>query len=183
MTGEATVLLAAVAAPEEDSSRLAGLFERHHERLYRLARRLSRNADAARDLTQDTFVRAARHLSRVPAGASSEEAWLVRVMVNISRDGWRQRANRAKYEGEVAALHPLPTADPEAAVIARTVVWDALAMLPPRRRAAIVLYELEGESIPAIARLLGIAQVTVRWHLSIGRRDLAAAIRGRRDRR
>jgi hypothetical protein len=37
-------------------------------------------------------------------------------------------------------------------------------------------------AIPAIARLLGVAAVTVRWHLSIGRRELAAAVDGRRER-
>jgi DNA-directed RNA polymerase specialized sigma24 family protein len=36
-------------------------------------------------------------------------------------------------------------------------------------------------AIPAIARLLGVAAVTVRWHLSIGRRELAAAVDGTRD--
>ena len=49
----------------------------------------------------------------------------------------------------------------------------------PGRRAIIVLYEIEGATIPAIARLLGVAAVTVRWHLSIGRRELAAAVDGR----
>ena len=38
-------------------------------------------------------------------------------------------------------------------------------------------YELEGAAIPEIARMLRIAPVTVRWHLSAGRRDLARAIR------
>jgi DNA-directed RNA polymerase specialized sigma24 family protein len=42
----------------------------------------------------------------------------------------------------------------------------------------VILYEIEGVAIPAIARLLGVAAVTVRWHLSIGRRELAAAVNG-----
>jgi hypothetical protein len=41
----------------------------------------------------------------------------------------------------------------------------------------VILYELEGTGIPAIAQLLGVAPVTVRWHLSRGRRELAAVIR------
>jgi predicted transcriptional regulator len=39
-----------------------------------------------------------------------------------------------------------------------------------------VLYELEGKTIPAIATLLGVTAVTVRWHLSRGRKDLARII-------
>jgi RNA polymerase sigma factor (sigma-70 family) len=61
-------------------------------------------------------------------------------------------------------------------LIARTAVWQALDILPPRRRAIIVMYELEGLAIPAIASLLGISAITVRWHLSKGRRELTAAL-------
>ena len=39
------------------------------------------------------------------------------------------------------------------------------------------MHELEGLTIPAIASLLGISAVTVRWHLSMGRRDLARALK------
>jgi DNA-directed RNA polymerase specialized sigma24 family protein len=42
----------------------------------------------------------------------------------------------------------------------------------------VVLYELEGTAIPAIAKLLGVTAVTVRWHLSRGRRELAGIIQG-----
>jgi len=76
-------------------------------------------------------------------------------------------------------MFAIPTAapaDPEAALIARTLVWRALRRLSPRRRAALVMYELEGTSIQEIARLLGVSAVTVRWHLSRGRRELATLI-------
>jgi RNA polymerase sigma-70 factor (ECF subfamily) len=68
--------------------------------------------------------------------------------------------------------------DPESAIVARSVVWQALAALDPRRRAILVMHELEGSPVDAIARLLGVTSVTVRWHLSKGRRQLAAAVRG-----
>jgi DNA-directed RNA polymerase specialized sigma24 family protein len=45
-------------------------------------------------------------------------------------------------------------------------------MLPPRRRAVVVMHELEGLPISMIASQLGISTITVRWHLSAGRRDL-----------
>ena len=74
------------------ADRLGVLFDAHHQRLYRLARRMSGSADEARDLVQDTFLRAARAPESVPWGASAEEAWLVRVLVNLCRDRWRQTA-------------------------------------------------------------------------------------------
>ena len=48
-----------------------------------------------------------------------------------------------------------------------------------RRRAVLVMYELEGATIPTIARTLGVTVVTVRWHLSRGRREMASRIRAR----
>jgi len=53
-----------------------------------------------------------------------------------------------------------------------------MATLAPRRRAIVILYELEGTAIGDIASLLGVSPVTVRWHLSRGRRELARAVRG-----
>src|SRR5262245_2228612 len=93
MTGQ-TVVLSRTARSEPASleDRLTALFDAHHRRLYRLARRLSPNADEARDLVQDTYVRAAEKLPTVPEGPSAEEAWLVRVLVNLCRDRWRSRA-------------------------------------------------------------------------------------------
>ncbi|HYM26191.1 MAG TPA: sigma-70 family RNA polymerase sigma factor, partial [Vicinamibacterales bacterium] len=71
----------------------------------------------------------------------------------------------------------------EDALIARSDVWRALDTLTAHRRAILILYELEGATIPSIASMLGVAPVTVRWHLSRGRRQLAAAIRGANEAR
>lgn len=170
--------MAATGSTDIDSDRLGALFDAHHQRLYRLARRLSRSADDARDLVQETFLRAARAPSSVPRDAPHDEAWLVRVLVNLCRDRWRQAQTRRRLDTSTAASSAPAAIDPESATVARSVVWRALAMLDPRRRAVIVMHELDGEPIDAIARLLGVTAVTVRWHLSRGRRQLAAIIRG-----
>ena len=95
----------------------------------------------------------------------------MRVLVNICRDRWRQAAVRRAHQPVMAERSPC--VHPESALIARSLVWQALEQLPPRRRAVLILYELEGTAIPAIARLLGVTAVTVRWHLSVGRREMA----------
>jgi RNA polymerase sigma-70 factor (ECF subfamily) len=177
MTGEAALAATAGITPADAAERLGNLFDTHHERLYRLARRLSRNADDARDLVQETFLRAARSAGSVPSGAVHEEAWLVRVLINICRDRWRQTANRARLDPLRTATQPLRRTDPESALIARSLVWAALDTLTPRRRAVLVMYELEGATIPAIASILGVTVVTVRWHLARGRREMASRIR------
>jgi RNA polymerase sigma-70 factor (ECF subfamily) len=151
------------------------MFDAHHQRLFRLARRLSPTADEARDLVQETFLRAARSEAAIPEG--KEEPWLVRVLVNIKRDDWRRAAAKKRIDPEGAAYAVRAgMSDHETALIAKTTVWRALEQLPPRRRAIIVMYELEGASIAEIARLLGVGAVTIRWHLSVGRRELARVI-------
>ncbi len=169
--------MASASAPAE---RLATLFDNHYGRLYRLARRLVSCRDDALDLVQETFLRAARSPDAVPVGARSEEAWLVRVLVNIRRDQWRHAAvcdrfsrNANASGGDTAGFG----CDPEPAIIARTTVWKALDLLAPRRRAVVVMCELEGLDISSIASLLGVSSITVRWHLSRGRRELARVIK------
>jgi RNA polymerase sigma factor (sigma-70 family) len=162
-----------VASDTREPPRLGQLFEAHHHRLYRLARRLVSSAEEARDLVQDTFLRAARSPQSVPSGMPSEEAWLVRVLVNLCRDRWRKRAVEKRFQERHAADEPERTAPhSESALIAQTLIWRALRELAPRRRAVVVLHELDGEGIREIAQLLGIAAVTVRWHLSQGRAQL-----------
>lgn len=165
-----------VASRLTPADRVAALFDEHHGRLYRLARRLTGNVDDALDLVQETFLKAARSPSSVPMGARHEEAWLVRVLINIRRDQWRRAAVRTRYlEGMRRSARV--TDGQDARLIARATVWRALDALTPRRRAVIVLHELEGLTPSAIASLLGISAVTVRWHLSRGRRELARVIR------
>jgi RNA polymerase sigma factor (sigma-70 family) len=174
MMSEAVLMPSAADTSRPDAGeRLGRLFDAHHDRLYRLARRMSGSAEAARDAVQDTFLRAARSPQLVPDGMPHEEAWLVRVLVNICRDEWRKRDVRRR-----AAHHLAPGREDssEAALIARATIQHALQALPPRRRAILVMYELEGAAIPAIAALLGIRAVTVRWHLSVGRTELARLI-------
>ena len=177
MTAE-TAVAVEVPGVMTDADRLGALFDAHHQRLYRLARRLSRTPEDGRDLVQETFLRAARAPGSIPAGAGSDEAWLVRVLVNLARDRWRQRARRERLHVH-EAIDPPPAADPESALVARSVIWHALDALSPRRRAVLVMYELEGVGIDVIARTLGLTRVTVRWHLSIGRRQMAKTIAGR----
>jgi RNA polymerase sigma-70 factor (ECF subfamily) len=159
----------------EQADRLSALFSAHADRLYRLGRRLVPNADDALDLVQETFLRAARSPRSVPSDPSEAEAWLVRVLVNIRRDQWRKETVRARRPPVSSGV--TNDADPERALVARDIVWKALDRLSPRRRAIVVLAELEDLSIQAIASLLGISAVTVRWHLARGRRELARCLR------
>jgi RNA polymerase sigma-70 factor, ECF subfamily len=169
-----------MASASIPADRLTVLFDTHYGRLYRLARRLVPRRDDALDLVQETFLRAARSPDAVPVGARNEEAWLVRVLVNIRRDQWRHAAvcDRFSPNPNVGGSETAGFAcDSESAIIARTTVWKALDLLPPRRRAVLIMYELEDLDISSIASQLGVSSITVRWHLSRGRRELACVIK------
>jgi len=153
-------------------ARLAALFDSHYPRLYRLARRLVPTVDDALDLVQETFVKAARASAPVPAGEKAEEAWLVRILINIQRDEWRKAKVRSRTNSEA-----VQSRNPESAWVARTAIWQALDRLPPRRRAIVVMHELEDRDVSEIASQLAISSITVRWHLAAGRRELSHVLR------
>jgi RNA polymerase sigma-70 factor, ECF subfamily len=180
MTANPAVALPAdPAGPVGDipRERLAALFDAHEDRLYRLARRLTGSADEARDLVQDTFFKAARSLKSIPAGtAEKEAAWLVQVLVNIRRDQWRRASVRARKASLLRASGAIYPATLESALITKRAVWAALDVLHPRRRAIVVMHEMEGMSRTAIASCLGISTITVGWHLSMARRELKSLL-------
>jgi len=159
--------------PRESRSteRLGELFDAHHARLYALAMRMSRDPEEARDLLQDTFLRAARRRSSIPAAERAAEAWLVQVLVNLCRDRWRRLKVR-RDAGPAPRWSLEQPDDPEALEDARASVRRALAMLKPKTRAIVIMHEIEGRSRADIAALLGMREVTVRWHLSTGRSRL-----------
>ncbi len=179
-TSTAAIMSPTMPIEADAGEQIGELFDRHHERLYRLARRLSPDPEEARDLVQEVFLRAARRPGSIPVDTTAGEAWLVTVMVNLCRDRQRRRVVRDRAR---SSPRPATTvqSDPESAAVARATVQKALRRLTPKRRAVIVLHELEGEPVPRIARLLRMAHVTVRWHLSLGRRELAAVLVERGD--
>jgi RNA polymerase sigma factor (sigma-70 family) len=179
MNGESAVVSPVDARFDDRSERLTALFDAHEDRLYRLARRLTPSADDAHDLVQDTFLRTATSWRSVPDGFAKEEAWLVRVLVNIRRDQWRKTAVRKRSAATLRVEATTYPSNAESALIAKRSVWAALDVLQPRRRAIVIMHELEGMNLSTIASSLGISGMTVRWHLSMGRRDLKQVLASR----
>jgi RNA polymerase sigma factor (sigma-70 family) len=86
------------------------------------------------------------------------------------------RTHDRRYDDEQGPSSAVRT-DPEAALVAHTAVWSALETLPPRRRSIVLMRELEGLTVNDIASVLGITSITVRWHRSRGRRELARILK------
>lgn len=159
----------------EPEDRLATLFDRRHQPLFRLALRMTADREEARDLVQEAFLRAARDRSRIPTAEGEAEAWLVRIVINLCRDRRRRTRVRKAAQAELIWRHE-DDRGPAAAVVARVTVAAALARLEPRRRAVVVLHELEQREAEEVAEILGMSKVTVRWHLFRARAELKKQI-------
>jgi RNA polymerase sigma-70 factor (ECF subfamily) len=147
------------------------LFLRHHRQLHRLARLSSRNSQDAEDALQDAMLSAHKGAGsfRHDAAVSS---WLHRIVVNACLD--RLRHNNARHGAPLEDVHAV--ADHTGRVETAIVVHRALLRLPVEQRAAVVAVDMQGYSVAETARLLGVAEGTVKSRCARARARLASAL-------
>jgi RNA polymerase sigma-70 factor, ECF subfamily len=155
--------------------------------IYALAYRVIGREEDARDVAQETFLRAFRALSGFK-GQAKFSSWLYRITLNLCRD-WIRRERRAPVSQVpewVDIIELASGAEPAETIedlVARrelgAAVAKAMAMLPEEQRAAIVLKEYHGLTFQEIADLLDCPLSTVKTRLyqglSVLRRQLAEA--------
>jgi RNA polymerase sigma-70 factor (ECF subfamily) len=155
------------------------IVERHSDRVYRLAYRLTGNRHDAEDLTQEVFVRVFRSLHTYTPGTF--EGWIHRITTNLFLDQAR-RKQRIRFDAlsdERASTLRSAGPGPDLAVADQMFDDDverALATLPPDFRAAVVLCDVEGLSYDEIADILGAKLGTVRSRIHRGRAMLRRAL-------
>jgi RNA polymerase sigma factor (sigma-70 family) len=148
-------------------------FEAEHGRLLRAMYIVTGNAQEAEELMQDAFVAVWERWDRV--GAMDEPTgYLYRTAMNRFRSRLR-RAARATRRVVGAA----EGRDAFAAAEERDAVARALARLPERQRAAIVLTELLGYDSTEAGRILGVKDVTIRSLASQARAALRRELEDR----
>ncbi|MDD5719597.1 MAG: RNA polymerase sigma factor [Candidatus Krumholzibacteria bacterium] len=127
--------------------------------------------DTARDLLQDTYLKALRHLGDF-RGDGPLLAWLRGIAMRLALD-WRRGLGR-RLRQLVSLQHDLGDLDPAApdqsnaqtadlSVTGRTF-QAALRRLSPQQRACLVLHELEDLPFADVARAVGCAEATARVH-------------------
>ena len=140
----------------------------------------------ARDAAQEVYLRAYKYLGRFRAGEDFG-AWLYQITVNVCRDAARRRGLTGAGGAPLArvefgdALASFENATTESVAERDTLVSQqrallrrALATLPEKERAALVLRDMEGHSTEEVARLLNSRPVTVRSQVSSARTKLKA---------
>lgn len=143
-------------------------------RLLALAGRLLGDADEAKDVAQESFLRIWRQAAHWRSGEARFDTWLHRVALNLCHDRLRRR--KAQPLSDEQALEPVdcaPSLDEQLENLDRSArMAAALAALPERQREAIVLqYYQELSNIDAAA-LMNISVEALESLLSRARRQL-----------
>ncbi|HEX3651104.1 MAG TPA: RNA polymerase sigma factor SigM [Pseudonocardiaceae bacterium] len=167
-------LIAAHAAG--DPNAFAELVRRHRDRMWAVALRTLRDPEEAADALQDAFISAFRAAASFRA-ESQVTTWLHRIVVNACLDRVRRRQARPTVPlPETGPSEPAADGDAMADRETRLVVSEALAALPEEQRVPIVLVDVEGYSVADTAKLLGIAEGTVKSRCARGRAKLAKSL-------
>lgn len=165
------------AAADGQVRAFEALYRRHAARVHGVIARLVGGAGArAEDLTQEAFVRAWQAL---PAFRfeSAFSTWLHRLAVNTALMELRARRSRPQGEGDDDLMDGIGTPDSAGHRTALTLDLErAVATLPPRARAVLVLYDVEGWTHEEIGNELGIAVGSSKAQLHRARQLLRARL-------
>jgi RNA polymerase sigma-70 factor (ECF subfamily) len=162
----------------------------HADDVYRVAYAILRDPDAAADATHDSFARAFERWEQYDANRPLR-AWLHGIVTHAALDAVRRRKVRGPGLGpghlegnggvrEIVVVDPTGGADPALRVVHRRLVDEALAMLKPDARAALVLRHYHGYDYAEIATFLGttpgnVGSIISRAHATLRTRMTADA--------
>ena len=160
--------------------------------IYGLLFRLTENTEEARDLTQETFLRAFQNIGHF-RGEADLRTWIYRIAINQARNRWRWWRRRRRdltvsldsIEGPrdqpLSATLTEGSHNPEQATLAHErerVLRAALQALSRVYRETVILRDIEGFSYEEIAATLEISAGTVKSRLARGRLELRRRLEG-----
>ena len=151
------------------------------QRVMAMSWRILGNEADARDASQEVFLRVYKYLRRFKQDQDFF-AWLYRINVNVCRDLLKQRQNQNDRFQSFAAepaeeILDVPDGQPDAEqslinAQRRELILRAIATLPFKDRASIVLRDVEGLSTGEVAQILKSSSTTVRSQISSARRKI-----------
>jgi RNA polymerase sigma-70 factor (ECF subfamily) len=149
------------------------LVERYQKRVFAVASGLVQDAEEARDLTQESFIRAYQAIETF-RGVARFYTWIYRITVNLCMDHFRKQAAE---RSNLAAEQPLDSdpVTPDSVAAQREMnqaVHQAIQALPADQRTVIILRELEGLSYKEIAGVMDCSMGTVMSRLFYARKRL-----------
>jgi RNA polymerase sigma-70 factor (ECF subfamily) len=158
-----------------DAAAHHALYDANVDRIYRLVFRMIGVEHAARDVTQDVFVRAFAGLGGYRED-SAFSTWLHSIAVSLSlnelRRHKRERARNAPLDEAAAESVKKPVSDP----ILRSRIQEAVSALPDGCRTVFMMHDAEGYTHLEIAKALGITEGTSKAQLNRARGKLRVAL-------
>lgn len=171
--GEAALVRAAAAG---DPAAQRALYDRHVDRVYRLAHRMTGDTDMAADVTQDAFIRAFERLGEFRQEAAFG-TWLHRIAVTTALVALRSRKRRERRYLPLEEAAEVGETHPQGEVLLREHLHRAIDGLADGYRTVFVMYELEGYSHQEIADTLGVAVATSKGQLFRAKARLRQALK------
>lgn len=167
---------------EGDQTAWEQIVRQHWRKVFNVAYKFVGSHEQAEDLTQEIFLKIFRSLDTFDRRANFQ-TWLISVSRNLCIDHYRSvRKERQTIDRDVPAedLSPVAaTASPLAALEQRdlaALLRQALQMLPPSLRVAVLLRDIQELSYLEIAERLHLPEGTVKSRINRGRRELARQI-------
>ncbi|MEN3359238.1 MAG: polymerase sigma-70 factor, subfamily [Mycobacteriales bacterium] len=152
------------------------LVRRHRDRMWAVALRTLRDPEEAADALQEALISAYRAAGSFRA-ESAVTTWLHRIVVNACLDRVRRRQARPTVTlPDEGPGEPADRRDQLAERDTAMAVDAALGRLPIEQRSAITLVDIEGYSVAETARILGVAEGTVKSRCARGRAKLAVLL-------
>jgi len=160
----------------------------YRDPLFKTALRLTRSAEDAEDLLQETFLKAYRHYASFQPGTNLK-AWLFKILKNTFINEYRRRKQlpaqvdfaelEETFESAVISTDANATRTPESELMESTLDFEvkgALVALPHNYKVVVLLADIEGYAYKEIADILAIPVGTVMSRLYRGRRLLEKAL-------
>lgn len=182
--GEENVLSLVQRAKTGDLSAFDSLMVRYRQRLYAVIYNMTMNAEDASDLTQESFVKAFRSLSKFRE-KSSFYTWLYRIGVNLTLTFLKKRKIRQFFSFDQASDDGGMSKDLEAVSSTSTTsvkkalnnelhekLNEALSKLSDKHRTIVVLFEIDGLGHKEIAKIMSCTEGTVRSRLFYAKQQL-----------
>lgn len=160
--------------------------------IYGLLFRLTENSEEARDLTQETFLRAFQNIDRF-RGEADLKTWIYRIAINQARNRWRWwrrrhrdstvslDATQGQSNQTLMATLAESSENPEQKTLAHErelVLRAALQRLGRAYQETVILRDIEGFTYEEIAATLGVNVGTVKSRLARGRQELRRRLEG-----
>lgn len=159
-----------------DRAAAARLIARHAPKLLTVARRMLGGQAEAEDAVQDVFLKLWTHAARWRPGTAKFETWLYRVTLNACYDRLRRRGGEPlEAAAAVPDSGPLPDAGLDGGALV-SAVEAAVAALPERQRAAILLCHFQDRGNIEAAEIMGLSVEALESLLARGRRSLKASL-------